>query len=482
MSDFKKGYDRGVGAAAAFAGADQAGHWIDGVEAATDHAAANMRTVAHEYRNVDVHYLKGWLAESWHESTFNIDAARRQVAEHAERLASNALGSPDLRVHAPSGTTDYQSKYYRSAEATAKAQGSPDYAGQENLVPSDQLDGVRAEAHRQALRNAESRPDQAERYADVREHASGAIHGDNAASEGLAHKDALTMAKEAKRGDFDPTAHGLRIEDQVGLGDVALQAVQAGAMAAVFGAAAQAVPYVARAIRELVRDGTIDEETFREGAWATAKGGAHGALRGAVAAGIVAAGRAGLLGEALKTVAPPVVGAVVAVAFGSIVDGFALANGTITPEEFGRRMTTNVIVASAGTAGAVLGQTLIPVPILGALIGGIVGSAIGSVTAGGLSMALDRLSNVEFARAHAELMQDMLDLMRALQVASQATEVVLQVQVRLARTLAESASRWRAECRAAGDAFDRAARLGEEASVMGREQDAVLLAVLARDD
>lgn len=479
MNDFKRGFAQGAQAVGGFAGAVEAGKWVDGVESATDQAAADMRAIAAQYQGVDPHYLKGFLAEAWHAGTFNIDAARRQVEEHARRLALNLLGSPDIQVQGPSGSTDFQLKFYRSPEATAKALSEPQYGGHGKVAPSDQVDGIRAAAEHLAAKNAPTRPAQSAQYADTRDHVSGVVSGDKAASDGLSHSDALAMAKEVKRGEFDPASHGLRIEDQVGFGDVAAQAAQAGAMAAMLGAGSAAVPYVARALKQLVQEGAVDPQLLRDGAWATAKGGAQGAVRGAVAAGIVAAAGAGMLGEAMKTVSPPVIGAVVAVALSTAVDAVALHRGDITPEEFGRRMTTNSIVAAAGTAGAVAGQMLIPVPYLGAIIGGLVGSAVGSVAASGVSAALDRLSNVELAAANAELMRNMLNLAFGLEVAAANTAVVQQAQADFMQTLAASRARWRLEAEAARTHLDQAADLHSQAAALGAEQDRALLAMLA---
>jgi hypothetical protein len=483
MSEFRRGYERGVAAAGGLAGAAHTGVWVNGVDAAVEQAAANLRAVAERYGNLEVHYLKGHLAESWHEGTFNIDAARGGVShlERLERLGLNGGGSVDLRLHHEGGHTDFQSKYYRSGAETAKAHARPEYEGQVPVVPGDQLDAAREEAARLAAKNVH-RPDQAARYADVRDHATTRVEGEHARSQPLDERDALHIAKDAKKGELDPAAHGLRIEDQVSWGDVALQASEAGAIAAAVSAAAAAAPYVARALRQLVADGEIDPEILRSGAWAAGRGAGQGAVRGAIAAGVVAAGRAGLLGEALKNVSPPVVGAVVAVAVSTAADAVALRRGDIDAEEFGRRMTTNAIVASFGTAGAAAGQALIPVPYLGALVGGMVGSAMGSATAGGVTVALDRVSNVEGSRAHAAVLADMLRLAAALEATTATTIIVRDAQARLACSLVEDRRRWEAELRASTARLADAAVLTRVAARLGAEQDRALLAMLGQKD
>lgn len=482
MSDFRKAFVRGVQGGVEYEGAARAADWVDGIEEAVLTAESNMRAVAAQYRHVDPSYLKGWLAESWHEGTFNIDAARRQVSEQATRLASNVNGSPDIGVQSPSGERVFQVKFYRSEDASAKALSAPEYGAQGKVAPSDQLDGIRASSDRLAHRNELGRPDQSEQYAHTRENVSDVVYGDTASSQGLTHDAARRMAAEVERGDFDPARHGLRLEDQVTWGNVAGQAMEAGAVAMVVGGAAQALPYIGRALKQVVLDGSVDAEGLRTGAWAFAKGAGQSAVRGALASGIVAAGKAGLLGEAMKSASPPVVGAVVAVAVNAALDAAALRRGEISPEEFGRRMTTNSIVAAASTAGAAVGQVLIPIPYIGAIIGSTVGSAVGAATAGGMSITLDRLSNVELAAANVELMHATLDLAYSLQVASVRTVAVQRAQARLVQTLVASRERWQVQVSAANADLDRATELGSRASTLGREQDRALLAMLSDND
>ena len=145
-------------------------------------------------------------------------------------------------------------------------------------------------------------------------------------------------------------------------------------------------------------------------------------------------------------------------------------------------MTTNSIVAAASTAGAAVGQVLIPIPYIGALIGSTVGSAVGAATAGGMSITLDRLSNVELASANVELMHATLDLAYSLQVASVRTVAVQRAQARLVQTLVASRERWQVQVSAANADLDRATELGSRASTLGREQDRALLAMLGDND
>jgi len=84
--------------------------------------------------------------------------------------------------------------------------------------------------------------------------------------------------------------------------------------------------------------------------------------------------RSGLLGEALKGVNPNVIGAATVVTMNAIHNSIGLYQGKMTKEQFAEACLRDSFVIGAGTAGAALGQSLIPVPILGALLGNFIGS------------------------------------------------------------------------------------------------------------
>ncbi|QFR23680.1 hypothetical protein [Schleiferilactobacillus harbinensis] len=80
--------------------------------------------------------------------------------------------------------------------------------------------------------------------------------------------------------------------------------------------------------------------------------------------------------------AAPSAGAVVSGTFGLASATLQLRQGTIDADEFSDLVLLNAIEATGAAVGAVLGQTLIPVPVLGALIGSIAASAAMQMGAG----------------------------------------------------------------------------------------------------
>jgi hypothetical protein len=93
--------------------------------------------------------------------------------------------------------------------------------------------------------------------------------------------------------------------------------------------------------------------------------------------------RTGLLGSSLRTVSPEFIGVATAVAMNAIHNGIGLASGRITQAEFAEVCLRDVVVAGMGLGGAYLGQSLIPIPVFGALIGNLIGTSIGGFVVAG---------------------------------------------------------------------------------------------------
>lgn len=107
--------------AAAIMGADVGAHmgteYVSAVEAAIKQLEDNINN--HQYRNLGIGQLQGYMFEEWEAGTFNVDAVAADSADRAAVLHSTAKDSVD--IHLKSGT-DYSAKSYGIAEQTARAQ------------------------------------------------------------------------------------------------------------------------------------------------------------------------------------------------------------------------------------------------------------------------------------------------------------------------------------------------------------------------
>jgi hypothetical protein len=88
--------------------------------------------------------------------------------------------------------------------------------------------------------------------------------------------------------------------------------------------------------------------------------------------------------------------------------GFAFARGEIDPAEMAARAATAVGSSALVWACGTVGQTVIPIPVVGALVGGTVGQVSATVITHGLRLALtaaaaDRADEARLARLEAEV-------------------------------------------------------------------------------
>lgn len=94
--------------------------------------------------------LDGFIAEQYHAQTFNLNAEATGSPYRAKVLEPNGSGygknSVDIVITDESGkiVRRYQTKYYKNAEATAKAFDKGDYRGQQKLVPEGQGQNIDA--------------------------------------------------------------------------------------------------------------------------------------------------------------------------------------------------------------------------------------------------------------------------------------------------------------------------------------------------
>ena len=161
--------------------------------------------------------------------------------------------------------------------------------------------------------------------------------------------------------------------------DIARQSGQAALHAAAFSAALAAAPHIWDTINEYIEAGEVDVGALADRGQAVLFTTSTAGLRGGVAAGITAACKSGLLGESVKSISPPAIGMATTMTLNAIGYSIKLQQGRITSQQFAHNCVRDTFALSAGMSGSLLGQIMIPMPVLGALAGNIVGSTLGSV-------------------------------------------------------------------------------------------------------
>jgi len=125
----------------------------------------SITTKAGSISNQDIALQQGFTAEAHHVGSYNIEAAASGANNHRATLTPPNHPVADIQIHSPEGTTDFQLKFYQDGEASAKAFRHDRYAEVNKVVPEDQLATARETAHRESLRNQDTRPQVSENYA-----------------------------------------------------------------------------------------------------------------------------------------------------------------------------------------------------------------------------------------------------------------------------------------------------------------------------
>lgn len=391
MKEFNDAFRTAMGAAASAHGTHASAVYTQNVNSAIDEAFEAIQAEAYRVQNVDIKISKGNIAEAYHAGTFNVSAvAKGQTDVSAEMMINNKTGQ-DIR-YGQLGVDERvaELKYYATGEKTAKALNNPGYSSGDKVIPYDQLDEVRQVASRESLRNMETRPEVAETYAHTAENTSDRLEFENVTSKPLSNKGAIDLTKELKSDDtVNPEDHGLDINKFVEWSDIAREAGQAALHAAAFSAALTAAPYLTKVIANGIKRGEIDVDTLSKGAAAVATSTPQVVLRASIAATIVSASKTGYCGQAMNGMSPHAVGMATAMVVNSIGYSMKYAKGEMAVNEVALRSIKDSIALASGLLGASLGNQIIPIPVMGALIGNMVGSTIGATVFQGVhSVAL----------------------------------------------------------------------------------------------
>ena len=220
---------------------------IQQINDAIDQLARNINE--HPQINLDVERFKGFVAEEMHAGTFNIDAIRQGSEHRAWTLKDNGYASVDVETNFGK---EYSLKYSNTAKDAENMQAAlnadmraPKYQGQERLIAAEQVDEAKAWAHKRGLRDIANRPDISNAHMDTEEHLVGKISdGEGVESKELSINESKQIAREAKKGGFDPEKHGF--SKDLLINEVRIkyvdQAMKAGLTAAAITAITQIVP------------------------------------------------------------------------------------------------------------------------------------------------------------------------------------------------------------------------------------------------
>lgn len=410
MEKDKSGYDFFADSSGALYGAANGGEYVDKVTEQINELVNNINQFNRNGTATAVAQLKGNVAEWWHSGTFNINAALKGSNLHTNVPHSNAFGSADITT---SWGEDVGLKYYQTAKESAKWQAESVYQrfmaskgndfveycakrgiseetihrsiyeGQLRIIPSEQLEGAKEWLNRKILEESVKRPEQAERYRETLARLSDRISHEGIESDPLTNDKAIQAAVQGKNGTATAENLGVSIEQKMTGEYILGQAMQAGAVAAAISLALKIAPVIISMIKKKKETGELSDEDFKKLGISALGGSSEGFIRGSISAGLTISCKSGILGESLKEVAPPVIGALVTVIINTMKNGFFVATGKMRAEEladnFGRDVTSAGFSVVLGAAGNCL------LPGVGLFIGSLVGSMIGTAAYNGIS-------------------------------------------------------------------------------------------------
>lgn len=371
------------------------------------------------WQNTSTGQLAGRLGEFHPTATFNMNAAEIAEAVRARITEYEVLGDPhspsDVLLTDASGNilADYQSKVISSVAQRLHDIAQPKYDDVTGFIlPSDHVGPTVAKID---ARIAGADPDFLARpaYESARERITATlVHGD-VSSDPVTHEELLDAARNPRQyGD------GLVQRERDALAersdDLASQA-QAVRVATVLQVGSAAVGGAcAAAVATSLLEGLRCANGVRNGEMSTRQALAHTAHksgRAAVQGGYVGAVGQGLMIAAQHELLPaalaggPLPFYVARATWDVAATSVLLARGEIDPREAAARTAESLARLTCSYAGMLVGQALIPIPILGGLVGATAGALCASVV-------VDALSGILAARKELELAKEELKVLK----------------------------------------------------------------------
>ncbi|OLL76881.1 hypothetical protein Ae168Ps1_5301c [Pseudonocardia sp. Ae168_Ps1] len=335
-------------------------------------AAALART----YERLGQEQRAGHLFELWHGHTFNVDAIRQGASVRATVTA--ACGEPtapaDLRIVDQGRVLDeVQAKLYGRAAAATRALAQSRYRGMQRLVAGDKREHVERLLDKALLRDSDGLYQ--DDYADTRAHLTDTVRHGDVSSTPLDTDDVHRAAGNVGRWGNHLAA---RAAGREVVGAAASGAVIGGGFAG-----------LAAAARETARV-RAGETTAAAAACTAAGAAARSAARSGALAGLGAGARIALTHAKVpaSVTGSGLPGAVASAAFGVADAAISLARGDVSREEFAEISCDVTFQAGMAWAGGAVGQTVLPVPVVGALVGGFVGQVSATLIVQGIQLAI----------------------------------------------------------------------------------------------
>lgn len=337
-----------------------------------------VQRLADRYANSDNAHRAGHMFEVMHGLSFNIDAIKQHervralVTEWVPGGSQTAASDIDL-VQGDSVVAEVQAKLYDSVSGSAHQLAREHYDGMERLVAEDRFDAVKDLLDRKVTLH----PDgiNVEHFRDAHAHVTASLHYGDVSSHPTGYADAQHAALDPAAWIDGEVREAAASEFLTGVGTTA-------GAGAILTAVVNAASSAAR-----VRAGEMTPAEAAITACAAAgRTMARSAGAGGIGQGLELGAHVGAVSDALAHGTLPI--ALGRAAVGIAEAGFALAKGDIDEAEFAARAAETSTRTAVVWAFSSVGQTVIPIPVVGAMVGAFVGQMVGTQCVKGLQMAL----------------------------------------------------------------------------------------------
>lgn len=386
-NEAQRGWEFSAHVLGASAAAGMGEEYVRAIEKAIKELEDNINN--HQYRNLGIAQLQGYMLEEFAAATFNVDAFAANSSDRASVLHSTVKDSVDIELK--SGK-NYSAKSYATPEQTAKAQAQlnvetkqPRYKGQDRLIPTDHLEDAKKTAHRQMLSDSQTRPEVSQAYAETEKMLTDKVTNvEGVESRAVSRKQLEKIAKESRKQEFKAEKHGVTAANAIRTEYLLKQALKAGYTTAAITVATQLAPEIYKAIDFLIKNGELDLAQVKHVGEKGISSGVEGFLKGAISSALQIMLDSGALGKASAEVNPVLLGTVVALVLQTAKNSVLVAAGRMTAQQMGSEFVDMVVVSSGYLVGAhlggVIGQTLAPqLPVLGYLLGTLIGTSFSVV-------------------------------------------------------------------------------------------------------
>jgi hypothetical protein len=342
-----------------------------------DIAIKEIVSQAKNYKNNSLASQTGFVAESVHIGSFNINSAFKRSSLKAVKEKNGCHGDYKI-LKGNKVVAKGEFKHYNTAEQTENAMRG--YDNRDLIGPKDQISDIKKIAKRKFLKNKTTRPKVAKEHKIVEKKVKNSIKKDNVSSKAKTLKEQRKITKKAAKGKVEAKDILPDFKDSL-IGSAKSAALEGAKLGAGVGGAISVISNTIEVIngKKEIKKAVVDttKETTISAVDSAVKNAAGSAAK---TSAIYLAEKT--TNEVTKTILKSSAPAVLAFSMVDIgKEAYKFANDEIDGEEFAKNSAKSIVTGAGAWAGAEAGA------MIGGTVGGPVGAVVGGVI-GGIAASL----------------------------------------------------------------------------------------------